>query len=192
MRKDSGSDVIFRGISLHKMIRLLTSTAGGEGYLNFMGNEFGHPEWLDFPREGNGYSHYYCRRQWSLVDNPELQYEYMNEFDKAMVGIIKEGRLFEKKEKYVLHDNERQVLVYRRGDYVFAFNFSPNNSYPDYTVENLPRGSYRVVLSTDDYRFGGHGRIAHEEYKAKKTESGKIGFNIYLPARSAIVMKVEK
>jgi 1,4-alpha-glucan branching enzyme len=174
------------------MIRLLTSTAGGEGYLNFMGNEFGHPEWIDFPREGNGFSHYYCRRQWSLVDNPELQYEYMNEFDKAMVGIIKEGRLFEKKEKYVLHDNERQVLVYRRGDYVFAFNFSPNNSYPDYTVEGLPRGSYRVVLSTDDYRFGGHGRIAHEEYKAKKTEGGKIGFNIYLPARSAVVMKVEK
>jgi 1,4-alpha-glucan branching enzyme len=126
------------------------------------------------------------------VDNPELQYEYMNEFDKAMVGIIKEGRLFEKKEKYVLHDNERQVLVYRRGDYVFAFNFSPNNSYPDYTVEGLPRGSYRVVLSTDDYRFGGHGRVAHEEYKAKKTEGGKIGFNIYLPARSAVVMKVEK
>ena len=192
MRKDSGSDVIFRGISLHKMIRLLTSTAGGEGYLNFMGNEFGHPEWLDFPRDGNGYSHYYCRRQWSLVDNPELQYEYMNEFDKAMVNIIREGRLFSKKEKYVLHDNDRQVLVYRRGDYVFAFNFSPNNSYPDYTIEGLPRGNYRTVLSTDDYRFGGHGRIAHESYKAKKVNEDKIGFNIYLPARSALVMKVEK
>ncbi len=192
MRKDSGSDLIFRGISLHKMIRLLTSTAGGEGYLNFMGNEFGHPEWLDFPREGNGYSHYYCRRQWSLVDNPELQYIYMNDFDKAMLRVIREGRLFEKKEKYIHHDNEKQVLIYRRGDYVFAFNFSPKNSYTDLRIEGIPRGEWRTVLSTDDYCFGGQGRIAHESYKARTLDDGKIGFEIYLPARCALVLKVEK
>ena len=192
MRKDSGSDVIFRGISLHKMIRLLTSTAGGEGYLNFMGNEFGHPEWLDFPREGNGYSHYYCRRQWSLVDNPELQYVYMNDFDKAMTSIIREGRLFEKKEKYVHHDNEKQVLIYRRGDYVFAFNFSPTNSYTDLRIEGIPRGEWRTVFSTDDYCFGGQGRIAHESYKARTLDDGKVGFEIYLPARCAVVLKIEK
>ena len=192
MRKDSGSDVIFRGISLHKMIRLLTSTAGGEGYLNFMGNEFGHPEWLDFPREGNGYSHYYCRRQWSLVDNPELQYVYMNDFDKAMLSVIREGRLFEKKEKYVHHDNEKQVLIYRRGDYVFAFNFSPTNSYTDLRIEGIPRGEWRTAFSTDDHCFGGHGRIAHEAYKARTLDSGKVGFEIYLPARCAVVLKIEK
>ena len=192
MRKDSGSDVIFRGISLHKMIRLLTSTAGGEGYLNFMGNEFGHPEWLDFPREGNGYSHYYCRRQWSLVDNPELQYVYMNDFDKAMLSVIREGRLFEKKEKYVHHDNEKQVLIYRRGDYVFAFNFSPANSYTDLRIEGIPRGEWRTVFSTDDYCFGGQGRIAHESYKARTLNDGKVGFEIYLPARCAVVLKTEK
>ena len=192
MRKDSGSDVIFRGISLHKMIRLLTSTAGGEGYLNFMGNEFGHPEWLDFPREGNGYSHYYCRRQWSLVDNPELQYVYMNDFDKAMLSVIREGRLFEKKEKYVHHDNEKQVLIYRRGDYVFAFNFSPANSYTDLRIEGIPRGEWRTVFSTDDYCFGGQGRIAHESYKARTLDDGKVGFEIYLPVRCAVVLKIEK
>ena len=192
MRKDSGSDVIFRGISLHKMIRLLTSTAGGEGYLNFMGNEFGHPEWLDFPREGNGYSHYYCRRQWSLVDNPELQYVYMNDFDKAMLSVIREGRLFEKKEKYVHHDNEKQVLIYRRGDYVFAFNFSPANSYTDLRIEGIPRGEWRTVFSTDDYCFGGQGRIAHESYKARTLDDGKVGFEIYLPARCAVVLKIGK
>ena len=192
MRKDSGSDVIFRGISLHKMIRLLTSTAGGEGYLNFMGNEFGHPEWLDFPREGNGYSHYYCRRQWSLVDNPELQYVYMNDFDKAMLSVIREGRLFEKKEKYVHHDNEKQVLIYRRGDYVFAFNFSPANSYTDLRIEDIPRGQWSTVFSTDDFCFGGQGRIAHEAYKARTLDSGKVGFEIYLPARCAVVLKIEK
>ena len=192
MRKDSGSGVIFRGISLHKMIRLLTSTAGGEGYLNFMGNEFGHPEWLDFPREGNGYSHYYCRRQWSLVDNPELQYVYMNDFDKAMLRVIREGRLFEKKEKYIHHDNEKQVLIYSRGDYVFAFNFSPKNSYTDLRIEGIPRGEWRIVFSTDDYCFGGQGRIAHESYKARTLDDGKVGFEIYLPARCALVLKIEK
>ena len=189
MRKDSGSSVIFRGISLHKMLRLLTATAGGEGYLNFMGNEFGHPEWLDFPREGNGYSHYYCRRQWSLVDNPELQYEYMNEFDKAMLRIIREGDLLTKKEKYLRNDVDRQTITYKRGDYIFAFNFSPTNSYTDLRIEGIPRGEWQVALASDDFCFGGQGRINHDTYKSKTTDSGKIGFDIYLPARCALVLK---
>ena len=193
MRKDSGSDVIFRGISLHKMFRLLTSTAGGEGYLNFMGNEFGHPEWLDFPRDGNGYSHYYCRRQWSLVDNPELQYEYMNEFDKAMIHLIRDHGLLGKKEKYVKHDLDRQVIVYKRGDLLFAFNFHSNNSYPDFKVEGVARGKYRTILSTDSARFGGHERIALDQvYNARKLDTDKIGFEIYLPARCAVVLRIEK
>lgn len=192
MRKDSGSGIIFRGISLHKMLRLLTSTLGGEAYLNFMGNEFGHPEWLDFPREGNGFSHYYCRRQWSLVDNPELQYVYMNDFDKAMTSLIREHHLFAKRAKYISVDQGRQTIVYKRGDLIFAFNFSPNNSYTDLAVEGIPRGKYSVVLSSDDESFGGQSRISDSQlYSAKKTASGQIGFSIYLPARCAVVLKRE-
>ena len=192
MNKNSGSDVVFRGISLHKMFRLLTSTAGGEGYLNFMGNEFGHPEWLDFPREGNGYSHYYCRRQWSLVDNHDLQYEYMNEFDKAMLGLIKDGKLLSKKEEYVKHDIDKQVLVYRKGEYIFVFNFHANNSYTDFRVEYIGEGRYKTVLSTDMSRFGGHDRTTvGAEYESKMFDGGSRGFEIYIPARCAIVLKAE-
>ena len=158
-----------------------------------MGNEFGHPEWLDFPRDGNGYSHYYCRRQWSLVDNPELQYEYMNEFDKAMIHLIKEHGLLGKKEKYVKHDLDRQVIVYKRGDLLFAFNFHSNNSYSDFKVEGVARGKYRTILSTDSARFGGHERIALDQvYNARKLDTDKIGFEIYLPARCAVVLRIEK
>ena len=73
-----------RGVALHKMIRLLTMTLGGEGYLTFMGNEFAHPEWIDFPRVGNNNSYHYCRRRWDLCDNKELLYYYMKEFEVTM------------------------------------------------------------------------------------------------------------
>ena len=55
------SPKVERGVALHKMIRCITMALGGEAWLTFMGNEFGHPEWLDFPREGNGWSYQHCR-----------------------------------------------------------------------------------------------------------------------------------
>jgi 1,4-alpha-glucan branching enzyme len=88
MEKHCHNPHIDRAIALHKMIRLFTIGAGGEAYLNFMGNEFGHPEWIDFPREGNGWSHHYCRRQWSLVDNTTLHYGELNEFDKTRIALL--------------------------------------------------------------------------------------------------------
>ena len=85
MQKGDENYIVNRGIALHKMIRLLTSSTINGGYLNFMGNEFGHPEWIDFPREGNGWSHKYARRQWRLFDNKNLCYHYLGDFDSAMV-----------------------------------------------------------------------------------------------------------
>jgi 1,4-alpha-glucan branching enzyme len=92
--------VIERGMALHKMIRLISHGLGGEGYLNFMGNEFGHPEWLDFPREGNdsrydrvfNTSYHYARRQYNLIDDRMLRYKYLYAFDKAMQHLHKEYR----------------------------------------------------------------------------------------------------
>ena len=189
MEKSNPSHIIFRGISLHKMLRLLTATLGGEGYLNFMGNEFGHPEWIDFPREGNGWSHHYCRRQWHLADDDRLQYQYLLEFDRAMIRLIRESSLLAKPHRHVQTDENAQVLVYERGDMIFAFNFSPNNSYVDYRIQNLKAATYLPVLTTDDYCFGGHGRMAHDvQYKATRKKDG-TSFAIYLPARTAIVLK---
>ena len=190
MNKFGGSLVVDRGIALHKMIRLLTASLAGEGYLNFMGNEFGHPEWIDFPREGNGWSYHYCRRQWSLVDNPELRYCELNDFDKAMVKVLKEEDLLSKKAVNRWIHQDDKILIYTKGDFVFAFNFHPAKSFDGYFVPVGETGNYKIVLSSDDGKFGGFGRVdIAYEYEATTTPADWIGFQCYLPSRSAIVFK---
>ena len=164
-------------------------SAGGEGYLNFMGNEFGHPEWIDFPREDNGWSYFYCRRQWHLADDKSLKYEYMLEFDRAMIALAKEYKLFGKSEKTLFVDGEKQIIVYERGGVVFAFNFSPVNSYEGYMLRTRAKGSYKVIMSTDEERFGGWDRISKDVvYKAEKGKDKKFALPIYLPARTAMCL----
>ena len=181
------SDIIDRGIALHKMIRLLTMSLAGEGYLNFMGNEFGHPEWIDFPREGNGWSHKYCRRQWHLADDGLLKYGWLSEFDCAMVELAQEKSLFKKEPVSLYIDEEKQILVYERRGVIFVFNFSPTNSETDYFVRVPKIGKYKAVLTTDESRFGGWDRIDTEYvYKAEDVPGKGCGFRMYLPARSAV------
>lgn len=191
MDVDNKSDIIYRGMALHKMLRLITSSLAGEGYLNFMGNEFGHPEWIDFPREGNDWSYKYCRRQWHLAQDNSLKYKYLLNFDKAMVELVKSGRVYSSKAKDLYIDIQRKILVYKRGDIVFAFNFNPTESFDGYYLRNLDSGRYRPVLSTDEYRFGGEGRQSMiNQYSTYTLDDGSNGFPIYLPARTAICLKV--
>jgi len=180
--------IIDRGIALHKMIRFITLTLGGEGYLNFMGNEFGHPEWIDFPREGNGWSYHYCRRQWHLADDPDLKYGYLNAFEKAMVAIAKKQKILGAWDTQLALDNTAKTLVYQKGNALFAFNFHPTNSYDGCVIPTPEEGDYQVVMSTDDYCFGGQGRIWHETYAAE-TIDGKPAIRLYLPSRTAVVLK---
>ena len=190
MNRDSKDSIVARGMALHKMIRMITMTAGGEGYLNFMGNEFGHPEWIDFPREGNGWSYFYCRRQWHLADDSNLKYQYLQEFDKAMIAFLKERSLFDKEPNSLYIDKENQVLVYERANCVFVLNFSPTNSYPDYWVRVPVSGKYRVAMSTDEARFGGFDRISKEYvYTAAKYPDGFSKLQIYLPARTGLCLR---
>ena len=180
-----GEDLtIDRGIALHKLIRLLTASLGGEGYLNFMGNEFGHPEWIDFPREGNGWSYHYCRRQWSLVDNPDLRYRELGDFDKAMIRLLKRERVLGKSAECLTVHEDDKVLIYRKGDLIFAFNFHPNKSFDGYPIA-AQAGNYKVVLSTDDGVFGGFDRVD----TAMRYTATDDGFSCYLPSRCAIVFK---
>ena len=190
MRKDSGSMVVDRGVALHKMIRLITSTLAGEGYLNFMGNEFGHPEWIDFPREGNGWSYHYCRRQWSLAENPELRYEYLHEFDKAMISFLKKERIMIKKaECHYIHNSDK-IMIYSKGKDVFVFNFNPTNSYDGHWVSVPEVGDYQVILSTDEGRFGGFDRVdKNYVYTAVDNGGTRPGFHCYIPNRCGIVFK---
>ena len=185
MSKNSESLVIERGIALHKMIRLITLTLGGEGYLNFMGNEFGHPEWIDFPREGNAWSYFYCRRQWSLADNEDLRYADLLRFDKKMISFAKRHKLFKKQPTSLYIDNEAKVLIYERNGVVFAFNFHPTNSYDGYSIPVLKSGKYQATLSTDDSAFGGWDRISEvTRYEVKGKKKGNMQFLAYLPART--------
>lgn len=181
--------VIDRGMALHKLIRLLTMSLGGEGYLTFMGNEFGHPEWIDFPREGNGWSYHYCRRQWNLADLPHLKYQYLNNFEKAMVSVSKRTRLFSGKSKNLWTHQADKVMIYRRGRAVFAFNFHPTQSYTGYFLPVDEPGDYEVILSSDDQAFGGQNRIAAQTYIAYRHPDGRTGFQVYLPSRTAIVLR---
>ena len=183
-----------RGIALHKMIRLLTASTINGGYLNFMGNEFGHPEWIDFPREGNGWSHMYARRQWNLVDNHELCYHWLGDFDVAMIHLIGGQKNFQKTPvQEVWHNDGDQILAYSRGDLLFVFNFSPNRSYTDYGFI-VPEGSYEVVLNTDSSLYGGHDladdSVRHfTNFDPIYAQDHKGWLKLYVPARSAVVLK---
>ncbi|MBQ6826250.1 MAG: alpha amylase C-terminal domain-containing protein [Clostridia bacterium] len=190
MNKESQSAIIDRGIALHKMIRLITASCAGEGYLNFMGNEFGHPEWIDFPREGNGWSYHYCRRQWSLADKDYLRYKGLNEFDKAMISLLKDNSLLsEKPVNRWLHQDDK-IIIYTKGDFVFVFNFHPEKSFEGYFVPVENEGEYKVILSSDEEKFGGFSRIDLDTvYETFKTPIDWYGFKCYLPSRTAIVLK---
>lgn len=189
MSTDSASMVVDRGMALHKMLRLLTMSLGGEGYLTFMGNEFGHPEWIDFPREGNGWSYHYCRRQWSLAENPNLRYQYLLAFEKDMVKLAKENHILSGGDQQLLVHNGDNVLAYRKGEAILVYNFDPTRSYDGYFLPMPEVGDYEVVMSTDDGVYGGFWRIPRMTYTASKTPDGRIGFQIFLPNRAALVLK---
>lgn len=187
--------IIERGLSLHKMIRLVTHGLGGEGYLNFEGNEFGHPEWLDFPREGNNNSFWYARRQFNLPDDPLLRYKFLNEFDSRMQWTEQKYGWLHSPQAYVSLKNEQdKVLVFERAGLLWIFNFHPSQSFTDYRVGVEQAGTYQIVLDTDDAAFGGFGRNAKGTrfFTTPFEWNGRKNFTqVYLPTRSAIVLALE-
>jgi 1,4-alpha-glucan branching enzyme len=184
--------VIERGMALHKMIRLITFALGGEGYLNFMGNEFGHPEWIDFPREGNTFSFKYARRQWSLVDDPMLRFGDLGSFDREMMSLDEKYRLLTDTDIEKLHiDDGLKLIIFRRGSIVFAFNFNPHASCADYRIGVPTNIDYSLILNTDDLWFGGHSIVNTGQLYPIQPEPWQgqdQSVQIYLPARSAQVL----
>jgi len=180
--------IVDRGIALHKLIRLLTLSLSQGGYLNFMGNEFGHPEWIDFPREGNNWSLKYARRQWNLVDDNMLKYKYLNDFDTALIHFVEQNNILDIHPHVIVQDNENQVLAYLRNNVLFVFNFSPISSYTDYEIY-APKGEYRIILNSDSKQFGGFGNvdeaISYKTFLINETSS----LRLYLPARTGVVIK---
>ncbi len=196
MMKDDQNFVVERGMALHKIIRLLTASTMNGGYLNFMGNEFGHPEWIDFPREGNGWSYKYARRQWNLADDPNLKYQFLLGFDKALINLIKSDKSFLKSGpvQRCINDGD-QVLAYQRNNYLFVINLHPYKSYTGYGML-VDKGSYKIVLNTDSAEFGGFGllneSIEHFTQNGIEKNTELEWLRLYLPARTAIVLKKNK
>lgn len=189
MSKETPSIVVDRGIALHKMIRLVTAATAGNGYLNFMGNEFGHPEWIDFPRAGNNWSYKYARRQWSLAEKDFLRYKGLMEFDEDMIHLLKEHDTLSKPHYCYCTDENSKVLAFSRGDLFFIFNFNPENSFVDYALE-AEEGTYVEVLDSDQKKYGGFGRIdASVRHSTMVNRYGKHLLSLYLPARTATVLK---
>jgi len=192
MRKDQPNLKVERGIALHKMIRLATASTAGGAYLNFMGNEFGHPEWIDFPREGNGWSYKHARRIWSIAEDPELKFHWLYDFDKEMVNFINENKLLTiPSVDLVLENKPDKVLVFHRGLFLFLFNFNPTQSFTDYGIP-LGAGKYKIVLNTDSGRFGGNDLVDEQISYYTLPSAGITSqhyLKMYLPARTALVLK---
>lgn len=181
MNMDSKNLVVDRGIALHKMIRLVTLATAGDGYLTFMGNEFGHPEWIDFPREGNGWSYKYARRQWSLCKPDYLRYKYLMNFDSDMIHLFREENLLDSKPELIVADEEKKVLIFRRKNFIFAFDFNPSGSFFGYAFD-APAGEWKLELDSDEKRYDGFERL--KEGELHKSD-GKL--TAYLPSRCALV-----
>lgn len=183
MNIDSKSLVVDRGVALHKMIRLVTIATAGDGYLTFMGNEFGHPEWIDFPRAGNGWSYKYARRQWSLCKPDYLRYKYLMNFDSDMIHLFRKENLLAYKPELIRADEEKKVLIFRRKNYIFALDFNPSESFTGYAVE-APEGDWELELDSDEKRYDGFSRLKEGEVHHSDT-----GITMYLPSRCALVFR---
>ena len=192
MNKSDDNMGVDRGLSLHKMIRLMTMCTATGGYLNFMGNEFGHPEWIDFPREGNGWDYKYARRQWSLVDNGFLRYQQMGDFDRDALKVITDNDTINTYPEKTFGHNDQKIICIQRGNIFFIYNFHPSESVSDYTVD-IPAGKYKLILNSDSTVYGGHGRIKEDQEFFTETEKTKefekTGIKIYLPSRTCMVLK---
>ena len=195
MNTESQNLLVDRGVALHKMIRLVTAATAGDGYLTFMGNEFGHPEWIDFPREGNGWSYKYARRQWSLEDSPFLRYRFLSAFDGKMVHYLRACAALSARPELLVADEEKKILIFKRQNTIFAFNFNPENSFENYGF-SAPQGEWKMAFNSDEPEFGGFGRLPGSERHiavAEHCPNGNQAYDhtlyLYLPCRCAIVLE---
>lgn len=192
MQVDDQHIVIDRGMALHKMIRLITIALGGQAYLNFIGNEFGHPEWIDFPRQGNDWSYHYARRQWSLRDDHNLKYRFLAEFDKEMIALIKEKKVLGAGYGYKINNDEQnKTLIFEKAGLIFVFNFHSSHSIPDYEFYVHEGGDYKIILNSDSPEFGGHNRVDDSRLYCTMFEpsTGKHYLKVYIPNRTALVFE---
>jgi len=193
MRSDCENLKVDRGMALHKLIRLITLSTAGDGYLNFMGNEFGHPEWIDFPRKGNNWSFKYARRQWHLLDDDTLKYRFLADFDRDMILLAKRFNFLDTQGPHLLYEHsDDKVIVFERAELVFVFNFHPSRSHVHYRIETQP-GKYQMIFNSDAPEYGGHSRLVpdqiHLTLNDASTPHKRNLLSLYIPNRTAFVLQ---
>ena len=188
MHLENMTDIIERAITLHKMIQLITLATAQSGYLNFMGNEFGHPEWIDFPRKENKWSYHYARRQWGLANNKELAYHYLQLFNTEIIHLFKCKNILTEKIELLSDKAYDQVLIFKRANYFFIFNFNPFTSFTDYGFET-EKGKYKIIINSDDETYLGQSRINTEMIYKTVNENKKNYLKLYIPTRTCIVLE---
>lgn len=182
MRRDDNDLTVDRGISLYKNIYGITMALGGEGYLNFMGNEFGHPEWIDFPREGNGWSYKYARRQWHLYKDRSLKFSALDDFNKDLISLLKKHDVFCQRDRQIYVSDDKKIIAFVKGNLLFVISFNPTESFPDFPLFNVGKNA-RLVFTSDDEKYCGHGRLKKREtHRLIKKESDCLKF--YIPTRT--------
>ena len=192
MSKFTPNIIVDRGIALHKMIRFFTICLGGNAWLNFMGNEFGHPEWIDFPRKENEWSYKHARRQWSLVDDENLKFHFMNDFDKEMLMFVKENNIMNSEPAWLMNaDEENKTIVFERNNLVFVFNWG-TKSISDYELNVKNTGDYEIIFSTDDKKFGGFENIDVNTVFPSEQRENQVFMKVYNVSRTATVYKVKR
>ncbi|KAH7682202.1 1,4-alpha-glucan branching enzyme protein [Dioscorea alata] len=112
-------DFEFRGSSLHKMIRLISFSIGGSAYLNFMGNEFGHPNRVEFPMESNNYSFAFANRKWDLLKDKGLHMGLFN-FDKEMMKLDEKEQILSRNPSTVHHVDDSKMVILNTDDVSFG------------------------------------------------------------------------
>ena len=179
---------IDRAMALHKMMRLITAATAGHGYLNFIGNEFGHPEWVDLPREGNNWSYHYARRQWSLEKNPDLRYHFLSDFDREIMKLVSTPGFYDCRIQTLCLDENKKIIAFERNDLLFVFNFDPDRSFTGFEIE-VPCGIYHTVADSDSKESGGFARRHAGQQYFTVPQTGGLFLSLYLPCRSALVLR---
>lgn len=188
---DSKNIIIDRAIALHKLIRLISITIAGDGYLNFMGNEFGHPEWIDFPREGNGWSYHYACRRWHLADDKKLRFQFLQQFDKTLIQLFNERQLLNYPTELIYTDNEHKIIVCRKQNLLFIFNFHPSNDHV-VTISSSASAKFHRLLLTNIKKFGEYSPDTKNVFYQTSLRNNQYLLEVPLQKRSAAILEPVK
>lgn len=174
-----------RGVALHKLMRFVTLATAGQGWLNFMGNEFGHPEWID--------DEAYAHRQWHLAETGHLKYSKLDAFDRAMLGLVREhGGDFKKSPHFRFIHEEDRLLAFERGRLLFVFNFHETRPQSALNLMVTP-GKYTEILSSDELAYAGYGnlsvkRAAGGHFSDPSSGATEQRITLYLPPLTALAL----